>query len=267
MGFFGSLGRYIGVSGGGPEIPDIYPALRELENLPEYELQRQFYLDPEKYQLDPSAMEDIAVDPRYAEAQLAALSELSRIGEEGGLTPADRAALQETAESTAATERGIRGAIEQQARARGLGGSGMELAQQLVAAQGASQEGARAGRDVAQMAQNRALAALQGAGQLGGQIRGQEYGEQADLARARDLISRFNLSNRQQLDQRQADMTQRISEMNVGGARDVGSQKAKLRSDQAQRAAEAAQRQTGRAGGFMGGLLGIGGAALGNYLG
>jgi hypothetical protein len=257
MGFFGNLGSFLGFGGG----PDISGALRELEGLPEYGISRGFYLDPSQYRLGPTALEQVSLDPQYKEAQLAALTELSRIGEEGGLTTADRAALQEVAESEAARERGVRAAIAQQARARGLGGSGMELAQQLIAQQGASQTAAQAGRDIAQMAQARALQALTGAGELGGRIRGQEYGEQADLARARDMIEQFNLANRQALAQRQADMAQRIAEMNVGGARDIGSKRANLRLGQAQ---AAAGTQAERAGGFMGGLLKVGGGILGS---
>jgi O6-methylguanine-DNA--protein-cysteine methyltransferase len=63
-------------------------------------------------------------------------------------------------------------------------------------------------------------------GAMAGQVRGQEYGEQADIAKARDAISRFNVQ--QQADvaarnvaaQRQAQMynaaeSQRIAEANV----------------------------------------------------
>jgi hypothetical protein len=47
------------------------------------------------------------------------------------------------------------------------------------------------------MAQQRALDAMAGAGQLGGSIRGQDFGEQATIAEAQDALQKFNAANTQ----------------------------------------------------------------------
>jgi hypothetical protein len=48
------------------------------------------------------------------------------------------------------------------------------------------------------MAQQRALDAMAGAGQLGGQIRGQDFGEQSTIANSRDAMTKFNVANTNQ---------------------------------------------------------------------
>jgi len=53
--------------------------------------------------------------------------------------------------------------------------------------------------DVSAQAQSRALQALMQGGQLGGQIRQQDFGEQSEKAQAQDAINRFNTANRQQV--------------------------------------------------------------------
>jgi hypothetical protein len=51
------------------------------------------------------------------------------------------------------------------------------------------------GEDVHAMAAQRAREALMQGAQLGGQIRGQDFGEAAEVARAKDAINHFNASN------------------------------------------------------------------------
>lgn len=246
MGFFSRLGGALGF--GGAEGYDINPALAELKDLPEYQ-----YLEQGLQDFGPSAMEQISLDPKIAAAQMRALEQLQAIGEAGGLTTADRAGLQEAADMAANQERGQREAIAQRARMQGLGGSGIDLARQLISSQGSTSRAAQEGRDVAQMAQARALAALQGAGTLGGQMRTQQYGEQADLAKARDLINEFNLRNKQA----QAAERQRIAEQNVSGARNLASERSGVRLGKAKSAYASEDEQAQRLGQTVGGAIGI----------
>ena len=226
------------------ETADYSQQLGALENLPEYYSVGQ--LDPLAYRLGPSAMEQINLDPNVVAAQMAALQQLQDIGQQGGLTTADRAALQEATDATAIQERGMREAIQQQARSRGLGGGGIELAQQLISGQGAATRGAQAGRDIAQMAQARALSALQEAGSLAGNLHTQQYGEQSDLAQARDIISRFNLANRQAMETQNLANRQRLAEANVGGKRSVGFAKAGIYGKSAEEEAASKNEQAER---------------------
>ena len=72
-----------------------------------------------------------------------------------------------------------RGAIMQHMQARGLGGSGSQLAAQLASQQGTANRAADMGSQFAIAGQQRALQALQNAGQMAGQQRGQSFDESA----------------------------------------------------------------------------------------
>lgn len=177
-------------------IPDL-----ELDPITLERLQSAGVVTPEMIETitqGPSAMEGISTDPRLAQAQMKALENLSQLGEEG-LTAVDRAALNEMRRSVETGERGRQGAILQDMAARGMGGSGAELAARLSSSQAATERAASEADRLAAMAQQNRLAALSQAGQLGGQIRGQEFGEKSAIAQAQDAIARFNAANKQQV--------------------------------------------------------------------
>lgn len=115
------------------------------------------------------------------ESALRALQELSR----GGLTDADRAMMrgghQRTAQTLAAQNAAATGAMQ----ARGMGGSGAQLAAQMSNAQGMAQANAGADAQMMGNAQQRALQALQGYTNQGNAMQAQE------MAR-RSALDRFN---------------------------------------------------------------------------
>lgn len=163
-----------------------------------------------------SAAEDIAVDPRLRQAQLDALAQLQDVGKQGGLTAQDKARIAQIESDTATADRGRRDAILQNMRSRGMGGSSQELLAQLQSAQAATDQANQSGLNVAGMAQQRALDAMAGAGQLGGQIRGQDFGEQSAVAQSRDAMSRFNTANTNQARQFFAGASNHINQGNAG---------------------------------------------------
>lgn len=176
---------------------------------------------------EQSAMDGVQVSPDLISAQKQALSQLKQVADEGGLTAIDRARLFDAKEEMATASRGAQEAILQEAQRRGVGGSGMEMANRMLAQQAAATRGARAGVDVAAEAQRRALEAIQQSGALAGTMRNQEFSEQARKAEATDAINRFNtdLTNRTQqanIQTRNAAQAanlaeaQRISEFNIG---------------------------------------------------
>lgn len=177
------------------QLPDIVDMQLQLE-----QMVQQGQITPEEAQLylqEQSAMNRVSTDPRFQQAQMDALSSLQEIGNEGGLTAMDRAQLNQiqTEQDTAA--RGAREAIIQNAAERGLSGSGLELMSQMQNQQDSATRASQRGFDVAAQAQQRALAALQGAGDLGGQMQQTQFNQQADIARANDAINQFNTQNRQ----------------------------------------------------------------------
>jgi hypothetical protein len=209
------------------------PSIGEMQvQLQEMVLQGQ--LTPEQAQaalVARSNLEDIALDPQFKQAQINALNKLQEIGE-GGFTLQDKANLERIKNELAAAERGQREAILQNAQARGVSGSGLELAQQMLAQQQASNRAAQQGLDVASMAQQRALQAILQGGQLGGQIRGQDFEEQARVAAAKDAIAQFNAQNQQQVNLANSAARQQANMYNLGLKQDVANANTNIRNQQ-----------------------------------
>lgn len=146
-------------------------------------------------QVGKTEFENYQADPQAMAAQRLALQRLQEDAATTGLTAPERAELGQAMDETAQYERGQRGAILQDAQARGVGGSGLELAQQLLSQQGGATRAAAFGRDAAAAAaKRRALAGMQ-LGQFGGQLRGQGFEEFGSKARAQDAINQFNAAN------------------------------------------------------------------------
>jgi hypothetical protein len=142
----------------------------------------------------PSALEQISVDPRLAQAQMSALQSLQQMGEQG-LTDSDRAMLNQITRQASKQNQARQGQILQEMQTRGVGGSGVELAARLRAAQEATERASQQGDELASMALQRKLSALSQAGNLGGNIRQQEFGEQEAIKRAIDAQNQFNIQN------------------------------------------------------------------------
>ncbi len=179
------------------QAPNIEQMKLELEGLVQ-----QGTLSPEQAQailVDKSAMEDIQTDPGLQAAQMDALTGLQDISGGGGMTAMDRAKLNQIQQDEATQQRGAREAIIQNAEARGMGGSGLEMLSQMQNQQDSATRQSTRDLDVAGMAQQRALDALMKGGQLAGDIRGQGFGEQAAKAGATDAIAKFNAQNQQQV--------------------------------------------------------------------
>lgn len=240
---------------------------------------------------DPSKFNEITTGGAGRQAQLQALSQLQGISTGGGRTAEDKANLNEIQSATGAQERGAREAIMMNARERGVGGSGLEIASQLINQQGSAGNANQAGLDVAAQAQKRALEAIMQSGQLGGQIQGQEFSEAAQKAAAQDTINRFNAANSQAVVNANTLAKNQAQERNMGMKQDLSNQNTAIANDQEVRNKQAKQqafdnlmgKAQGVAGqygnmaqgaqnaqnaqlGFLGGLAGAAGSAYGGYL-
>jgi len=181
-------------------------------------------ITPEQFQAaaqDPSMLAAYKVDPRLKTAQMNALEQLQGVAEGGGFTATDRARLENVARDEAVRERGAREAIMQSAQARGVGGSGLDMAQRLISGQASAGRRSAAGQDAAARAEARTLQAMQSAGQLGGKMREQQFGEKERMSRAQDMINRFNTQNLNQSRQWNASQRQRANEINTQRRFDV----------------------------------------------
>lgn len=128
------------------------------------------------------------------QAQMDALQSIQERSK-SGLNAQDRANLNKILQETGAAGQGARGAIAQQMKERGLGGSGTDLALQLAASQNASNEASRQGDALGAMAAQNALQAAGMTGQLGGQIEGQQFGQQFQTGQAADAFRQFDVAN------------------------------------------------------------------------
>jgi hypothetical protein len=146
-----------------------------------------------------SAYDDVNTNNAGNDAQLAALQELSGVVGAKGLTATDRAKIADIQEQMGTTNRGAQEAILQNAAERGISGSGLELAAKLSAEQNAASDANRAGLQTSADAEKRALEAMIAQGNLGGQVNEQDFAKQAKIAEAKDLISKFNATNQQEV--------------------------------------------------------------------
>jgi len=167
-------------------------------------------------QMGDTAFDGVSVDPRLKDSQMAALNQLAGIAEGGGMNAADKANLASIQSQTGQADRGRREAILQNMQQRGFGGSGNELLAQLSSSQAATDRSAQEGLNIAGMAQQRALDAMLQGGNLAGGIRGQDFGEQARVAQARDAVSQFNAGVQNNANQFNAGAANNMSQFNTG---------------------------------------------------
>lgn len=169
---------------------------------------------------DPSQMAGISTDPRLRDAQMKALETMQGLGSTG-LSAEDRVALMDIRNRGMGDSQAGQAAIMQNLAARGMAGGGQELAARMMANQGAANVASQEGMDVAAQAQAKALQALMNSGQLGGQIRQEEFNEKSDIAKAQDAIAQFNTANRQNVGQRNVSAKNTAQASNLGAAQSV----------------------------------------------
>lgn len=228
-------------SGSTPQTKDYFNDL-DLPNVEEMQLQlkqlvEQGVLTPEDAQAalaGESDMNGITLDPKLKENQMAALTQLMDIGESGGMTLQDKANLAKISTEEMAQQKGQRDAILQNAQARGVGGSGLELMSQLQNQQSSATRQSQRDLDVAAQAQNRALEALMKGGEMSGQMADQSFNQQAQKAGANDAISKFNAQNQQQINMFNTGARNAAQEANLTNKQNIANQNVGLSNEQQQ---------------------------------
>lgn len=163
-------------------------------------LVQQGVLTPEAYatiQQQPSAFMDIDMDQAPRNAEIAALSQMQDIANEGGNDAQFRAAMNDAYNQTNQQLQGQTGAILQNAAQRGALNSNMTTAAQLADAYSGNANMANASVNAAAQAEQRALQAIAESATLGGQINSQDFSQAAQKAQAIDAINRYNAQNSQ----------------------------------------------------------------------
>lgn len=155
--------------------------------------------DAEAILIQHNAYDEATGSDQARGAQLEALQGFQDQAAAGGLTDTSRASIQAVQDEISNTQRGQDQAIAQDARRRGISGSGLEMAQRLISQQGAADRAGRQGMDVAALAEQAKVEALKNAAETGGQIEAQTFGEQAQKAAAANQIAQYNATNQQQV--------------------------------------------------------------------
>lgn len=244
--------------------------------------------------MGPSKVAGIQTDPGLKAAQTSALQLLQQRGKTG-LGPEDRAALNQVRDEVQRDTEAKRQQILQNFQQRGQGGSGAELIAALQASQSGSNQASAQGDRLAAQASQNALQALTQSGQLGGQIRGQDFSEAQTKAQAEDAINQFNTQNAVSRQQRNVGVSNQAQAANLANEQGIANQNTSqanqelLRQNQAkqnyynsllsragmranaseqlganygQRAADTAQRYAGM-GSAIGGIAGTAAGAFG----
>lgn len=158
---------------------------------------------PELQQADlieqgPAEISRFTEDPRLRNAQLKALEGLTSEVDNKGMTPEDAAAFNRARQQAGTMDAGFRGAAEQQMAARGMSSGIGAYASALASGQAATNRGADMGMQADADSRQRYLQALNSLGDMGGQVRGQDFGVASQRAQAQDAINRFNTGQRTQ---------------------------------------------------------------------
>lgn len=171
--------------------------------------------------LGSNAFNDVVTDPSYVGAQKQALQQMQQIATEGGMTAIDKAQLNDITNELNQRNRSHNEATMEQARQRGMGGSDITTVNQLINEQANADRAANQGLGVAAQAQARALAAMQAAGQQGGALEAQSYGEQAEKAKAANAIDLFNKQALNQTNLYNTDNANKAQAANLANAQSI----------------------------------------------
>lgn len=150
--------------------------------------------EAQAYTMGSTAMEGISTDPALRGSQLAQLAALENLRDQGGMNLTDKANLQRIQNEEMGKELSQRQSIMEQARQRGTGGSGMELMALLNSNQAGTNRQSQRDLEIAGMAQDRALQAGGQAASLAGNVRGQDFSQESQIAAAKDAAAKFNAS-------------------------------------------------------------------------
>lgn len=143
-----------------------------------------------------SKLGEIMADPRLKEARMRALGSLEEQGY-GGEDIQDAAAREKGIIESGAANRGRQQAITADLDRRGQLGTGLELSARMDEQQAEGDRLSKQSLDLESNRRIRQLNAIAGAGELAGNIEGQEYGMARDKATAADAINLFNTKNMQ----------------------------------------------------------------------
>jgi hypothetical protein len=195
-------------------------------------------------QMGPNALANITTNPAYTTAQQQQLAALQQLGQ-GGMTAQERQNLIQSQQAAAGNAQAQNAAILQGMAARGVGGSGAQLAAQLSASQNAANQGASNANATNAMAQQNALGAMTGAGGLASQLQQTQFGQQAAVAQAQNAINQFNTMNQQNTGMYNTQAQNQAQAQNLANAQNISNTNVGLQNQAQQHNTGLYQQQYG----------------------
>lgn len=156
-------------------------------------------LTPEMQQalgLGDTSLAGVSTDPRLKSDQMSALAQISQLAQ-GNPQAGDLAGFQLARQNAAGELNAQNNKVLQDMQQRGQAGSGAELLAKLTNNQNSAQMLSNQDLEQAKAMQAARMQALQSQSSLATNIRGQDYGEAAQMANARDAIAKYNAQNSQ----------------------------------------------------------------------
>lgn len=219
-----------------PEAQQLMVALQQYQNAGQLSPQMESAISQ-----NPSAMANIQTDPRLMNAAMQSLQTLQKTGS-GALQPQDLAALQQVKNASNNQARAQQQSILQNMQARGMGGSGAELAAQLSNGQNAANRANDQDLNIGAQASQRALQAMSQAGSLGASLQNQSFGQQAQQASAQDAINRYNAMNSQGVGNANTSAQNYAQQYNLNNAQNIANMNTGVANNQAMQNVGATQQ-------------------------
>lgn len=209
------------------------------------QLKQQGLYTPETEQVftqGDTEMGNISIDPRIKQAQLDALAQLQGLGKEG-LNLQDKLDIQRSRMDADQQSSNAQAQIQDALARRGVASSGMNMVQRQMAAQNAANQSRDYEAQIQARAQQRALEAIMNAGGMAGNIRGQEWSEKSEAARAQDAINRYNTMNTQQVSGGNVDRRNQAQQANLSERQRIADANAGIKNAEMLRQAGGDQRR------------------------
>lgn len=195
------------------------------------------------FQQEGSAMEGISLDPNQRAAQNQALAELQSIVSGGGLNDSDKADLGKIRQNSLNELKSQQMNTKEDMARRGMGGSGLELAQRMGAEEAAINQMADSDLQVGDIATQRKLQAISELGNMGSRMEGQQFDQEARKAQARDTISQFNTSLRQRQNSGNVGLKNAAQQTNLGNRQKIKDSNVDIRNQEQTRNKDLYQTQ------------------------
>lgn len=211
-----------------------------------------------------SKFADIKRDDELRQTQLEALEDVKRQARLGA-SPADLAAAKKLKSQLGQESQAKMESILQGAQARGMGGSGAELAAQLSESQAGANREAQAAEDLAAKLFARSQGAQELKSKLAGQLRQEDFTEEGLKAQAEDQFTRFNKAAQIERQQRNVNRENEAQAANLAAKQRVADINTQLANQEIQRKAYAPINDWQRQAGWLQGMA-TGSMNQANYL-